>query len=311
MAYTDREDLNYLGQLFLIGANQTPFLNMIGGNMMNGSITGKVTKSFLFPVAQPYSLASASQPAITEAASVSSNTATTIVRGQDTNTVQIFQETVEVSHAKQSTVGEIGGISVIGDQPVQDEFEFQKQAQLRQISIDLEYSMLQGTYQAASDATTAAKMRGLKNAITTNTVAAAAATLSKTLMDEVLAEMATSGALFDNVVVFANAFQKQKITDAYAYAPEDRNVGGVNIKTIETDFGVIGVVFDPHMPTDEVYLVEMSVCAPTFVPYNGMLMTFEMLAQVAASKKGQWYAQIGLDYGPEEYHGSITGLATS
>ena len=141
MSYTDREDLNYLGQLFLIGANQTPFLNMIGG--LNG---GKTSKSFLFPVAQPYSLASASQPAITEAASVSSNTATTITRGQDTNTVQIFQETVEVSHAKQSTTGEFGGIQVLGDQPVQDEFEFQKQAQLRQIAIDLEYSMLQGTY---------------------------------------------------------------------------------------------------------------------------------------------------------------------
>ena len=31
MAYTDREDLNYLGQLYLVGANQTPFLNAIGG----------------------------------------------------------------------------------------------------------------------------------------------------------------------------------------------------------------------------------------------------------------------------------------
>ena len=306
MAYTDREDLNYLGQLFLIGANQTPFLNMIGGLNM-----GKTSKSFLFPVAQPYSLASASQPAITEAASVSSNTATTITRGQDTNTVQIFQKTVEVSHAKQSTTGEIGGLSVLGEQPVQDEFEFQKQAQLRQLAIDLEYSMLQGTYAAATDASTAAKMRGLKNAITTNTVAAGTATLSKTLMDAVLAEMAASGALFENVVVLANAFQKQKITDAYAYAPEDRNVGGVNIKTIETDFGEIGVVFDPHMPTDEVYLVEMTVCSPMFVPFMGQVMTFEMLAQVAASKKGEWYAQIGLDYGPEEYHGSITGLATS
>ena len=59
MAYTDREDLNYLGRLYLIGANQTPFLNMIGG--LNA---GKTSQSFLFPMAQPYSLAAASQPAI-------------------------------------------------------------------------------------------------------------------------------------------------------------------------------------------------------------------------------------------------------
>jgi len=306
MAYTDREDLNYIGQLFLIGANQTPFLNMIGG--MNG---GKRARSFLFPVAQPWSLSAASQPAITEADSVSSNTATTVVRNQDTNTVQIFQETVEVSHAKQSTVGEIGGISVLGDQPVMDEFDFQRQAALRQIAIDLEYSFLQGAFQDAVNTATAAKMRGLKNAITTNTVAASGATLTKAIADTMFATMAATGAIFENVVILANAFQKQKLSDIYGFAPEDRNVGGVNIKQIETDFGMVGIVFDPHMPTDEIYAVEISVCSPVFTPFEGQLMTFEMLAQVAASRKGQWYAQVGLDYGPEEYHGSVTGLATA
>jgi len=306
MAYTDREDLNYIGQLFLIGANQTPFLNMIGG--LNG---GKRARSFKFPVAQPWSLSAASQPAITEADSVSSNTATTVVRDQDTNTVQIFQETVEVSHAKQSTVGEIGGISVLGDQPVTDEFDFQRQAALRQIAIDLEYSFLQGAFQDAVNVSTAAKMRGLKNAITTNTVAAAGATLTKAIADTMFATMASTGAIFENVVILANAFQKQKLSDIYGFAPEDRNVGGVNIKQIETDFGMVGIVFDPHMPTDEIYAVEISVCSPVFTPFEGQLMTFEMLAQVAASRKGQWYAQVGLDYGPEEYHGSVTGLATA
>lgn len=306
MAFTDREDLNYLGQLFLIGANQTPFLNMIGG--LN---RGKTSRSFLFPVAQPYSLASASQPTITETASVGSGTATTIVRGQDYNTVQIFQETVEVSYAKQSTTGEIGGLSILGDNPVMDEFDFQKQAQLRQIAIDLEYSMLNGAYQNAVDAVTAAKMRGLANAITTNTVAAAGAKLTKALFDSLLAEMAATGAPFDNVVILCNAFQKQQISNIYGYAPADRNVGGVNVKTIETDFGTIGVMFDPHVATDDIYFVEMTVCSPVFVPVNGMLMEFKELAQTAASRKGQWYAQIGLDYGAEEYHGSITGLATA
>lgn len=306
MAFTDREDLNFIGQLFLIGANQTPFLNMIGG--LNG---GKSARSFLFPTAQPYSLAAASQPAITEADSVSSNTATTIVRNQDINTVQIFQETVEVSHAKQSTAGEIGGISVLGDQPVSDEFEFQKQAQLRQIAIDVEFSFLQGVFQDAVNIATAAKTKGLQNAIVTNTVDASAAVLTKGIADAMFAEMAATGAIFENVVILANAFQKQKLSDIYGFAPEDRNVGGVNIKQIETDFGKVGIVFDPHMPTDEIYAVEISVCSPVFTPFKGQFMVFEDLAQVAASIKGQWYAQIGLDFGPEEYHGSVTNLATA
>jgi hypothetical protein len=306
MAYTDREDLNYLGMLYKIGANQTPFLNAIGG--LNG---GKTTNSFPFPVAQPWSLTSASQPAITEAASVSSNTATTYTRAQDINTVQIFQYTVEVSHAKQSTWAEVSGISMVGDQPVKNEFEFQKAAALRQMAVDVDYSFLQGAYQAAADASTAAKTKGLKNAISTNTVAGGSAALTKTMIDTLLQTMAGNGSVFSNPVAVCNAFQKTKFSEIYGYAPEDRNIGGVNIKQVETDFAILGIMYDPHMPTDEIYIVDMAVCSPVFCPYEGSLVTYEDLAQVAASKKGQWYAQIGLDFGPEEYHGSITGLATS
>jgi hypothetical protein len=307
MAYTDREDLNYLGQLALIGANQTPLLNMLGG--LSGG-TYRTSQSFIFPVAQPYSLSAGSQPEITETDSVTSGTATTVTRDQDLNTVQIFQKTVEVSKAKQSTVGEISGLSAVGVQPVQDEFGFQKDAALRQIAVDLEFSMLNGVYAAASNATTAAKMKGLANAISTNAVAAGGAALDKALMDSMFQTMAASGALFENVVIFCNAFQKTKISDIYGYAPTDRNVGGVNVKQIETDFGVVGVMYDPQVATDDVYAVEMSVMSLMFVPTEGQLIIFEDLAKIAASKKGEWYAQIGLDYGAEEYHGALTGLAT-
>ena len=307
MAYTNRSDVNYLGRLALIGANQTPLLNMLGG--LSGG-TYRTSQSFIFPVAQPYSLSAGSQPEITETDSVTSRTATTVTRDQGLNTVQIFQETVEVSKAKQSTVGEISGLSAVGVQPVQDEFGFQKDAALRQIAVDLEFSMLNGTYQAAVDATTGAKMKGLANAISTNAVAASGAVLDKALMDSMFQTMAEAGALFENVVIFVNAFQKTKISDIYGYAPTDRNVGGVNVKQIETDFGVVGVMYDPQVATDDVYAVEMSVMSLMFVPTEGQLIIFEDLAKIAASKKGEWYAQIGLDYGAEEYHGALTGLAT-
>lgn len=308
MAYTDREDLNYLGMLYEIGANQTPLLNLMGGLQGGNAV---ISKSFQFPLAQPYALTAASQPAITEAASVSSNTATTVTRGQDLNTVQIFQYTVEVSKAKQSTTGELSGLSALGVQPVTDEFEFQRMAQLRQMSIDLEYSMINGTYQAGSDATTAAKMRGLINAITTNTTAAAGATNTKAIMDGVFAQMAATGSPMQNVLIMANAFQKQKLSDIYGYVPTDRFVGGSNITQIVTDFCTADVIFNPQVATDDVLIIDLSVCRPVFVPTDGQVVVFEDLAKIAASRKGEWYAQIGLDYGPEEYHGSVTGLATS
>ena len=78
MAYTDREDLNYLGQLFLIGANQTPFINMIGG--LTGG--GKTTSSFNFPIAQPWALRAADQATAvkSEATSISDTTEITYTR---------------------------------------------------------------------------------------------------------------------------------------------------------------------------------------------------------------------------------------
>jgi hypothetical protein len=305
MAYADREDLNYLGQLFMIGANQTPFLNAIGG--LSG---GRTAASFIFPVAQPWALNSASQPAITEAASTAEGTPTTYTRGQDTNTVQIFKYDYSVSFAKQSTTGEISGIALAGQtQPVTDELAFQEMGAMRQMAVDVEYSFLRGVYQAASNASTAAKTRGLKSAISTNAVAASAAALTKAMIQELLREMATNGAVFNNMALLCNAYQKQALTDLYGYAPEDRNIGGVAVKQIETDFCMLAPMWAPYMPTDEIYIVEMSVCAPVFCPYEGQIIANIPTAITAAKKGGFMYSQIGLDYGPEEYHGKITGLA--
>jgi hypothetical protein len=59
-------------------------------------------------------------------------------------------------------------------------------------------------------------------------------------------------------------------------------------------------------------IADLAVCSPVFlpVPEKGVLF-YEELSKTGASEKGQIYGQIGLDYGPEEYHGTITSLATS
>lgn len=307
MAYADREDLNYLGQLFLIGANQTPFLNMIGG--LTGG--GKKTNSFNFPVAQPWALNAAAQGATSEALAAAVTAAVTYLRAQDYNTVQIMKYPYASTFAKQSTAGEISGLSIIGDQPVQNEFAFQKAAALRQMAVDVDYSFLRGAYVAQNVSATVAQTRSLKEAITTNTVAAGGAKLTQEMIQNLILEMAANGAQFNNMVLLCNAFNKTVLTKAYGYAPEDRNVGGLNIKQIETDFAMLGVVWDPHVPADEVYIVDMSVLYPVFCPYKGQVISDIEVATTAAQEGGFLYTQIGLDYGPEEYHGSITGTAVA
>lgn len=306
---------NYTGELFLIGANQTPFLNMIGG-LQGGAI--RTISDFEFPLAQPWSLEAASQPAVTEQASLTAPTPWTYVRDQDINTVQIFHRSVTVSYAKQSVVGQVvadattGLVDINNTQPVQNERDFQISAHMRQIAVNVDYTFLNGQYQKAINATTAAKSRGIITACTTNTVAAGGAALSKPLIDQLLRTMATNGSEFVNTVIFVNAFQKQQISDIYGYAPQDRNVGGYNINQIETDFAILGIVWAPNVPAASLLIADLSVCSPVFlpVPEKGVLF-YEELSKTGAAEKGQIYGQVGLDYGPEEYHGTITGLSTS
>lgn len=306
---------NYTGELYLIGANRTPFLNMIGG--LQGNLV-KTVADFQFPLAQPWALEAASQPAITETASLTAPTPWTYVREQDVNTVQIWQRQVSVSYAKQSVSGQVtadattGLVDITGVQPVMNERDFQINAHMRQLALDIDYTFLNGAYQQATSAAVAAKTRGVVTACSTNAIDASSATLDKTLIDQLLRTMAGNGSEFLNPVIFCNAFQKQRISAIYGYAPEDRNVGGVNIKQIETDFAILGVVWAPNMVAGTLAVIDMAFCAPVFlpVPEKGVLF-YEELSKTGASENGQIYGQVGVDYGPEEMHGKITNLATS
>lgn len=306
---------NYTGELYLIGANQTPFLNMIGG-LQGGRV--RTVRDFQFPLAQPWALESAAQPQITETTSLTAPTPWTYVRGQDVNTVQIFQRQVSISYVKQSVTGQITADATTGlvdgsdGQPVQSELDFQISAHMRQIAVDVEYTFLNGTYSQATAANVAAMTRGIVTGATTSRVNAASATLTKALFDQLLRTMAAAGAQFLNPVVFCNAFQKQKLSDIYGYAPQDRNVGGVNIKQLETDFAMLGVVWAPQMVTSVLLIADLAFCSPVFLPVPGKgVLFYEELARTGASESGQIYGQIGLDYGPEEMHGQLYGLATS
>jgi hypothetical protein len=287
---------------------------LIGG-LQGGNIL--TVGDFQFPLAQPWALEAASQPNIDETTSLTAPTAWTYVRAQDVNTCQIYHRQVSVSYAKQSVIGQITADAVTGHadqgiQPVQNERDFQIQAAMRQIALDVEYTFLNGTYAQATSAGVAARTRGVVTACTTTNVNASSASLSRPLMDQMLRTMAAAGAEFLNPVILCNAFQKQKISEIYGYAPQDRNIGGFNIKQIETDFAILGVMWAPQMTTSVLAVIDLAFCNPVFlpVPDKGVLF-YEELSRTGASEKGQIYGQIGLDYGPEEMHGKLYGLATS
>lgn len=300
---------NYLGELFLVGQNQTPFLNMIGG--LTGG--GKQVNSFQFPISQEWSLDNGSQPAVTETASLTAPTPSTYARSQKYNTCQIFHKSVTVSYAKQSQVGALSGINIEGTNVVRDEKTFQINANLKQIAKDVEYTFINGVYQAAADADTAAKTRGILSAISTNVVAAGNAALTVTHIKTLVRTMANAGCPFTNPVLFASAAKMQAISDLYqednAFTSDSRTVGGVAVKSILTNFCELGIVWCPVMPDDVVMIADMSYISPVFLPVPGKgFLFYEELSKTGASEKGQLYGQIGLDHGVEMFHGKITGL---
>lgn len=307
---------NYVGELFLIGANKTPFLNMIGGLSGAGVRT---VKDFQFPLAQTYALETASQPSVTENQSKTVPTATTYVRSVDYNTCQIFHEAVSVTYAKQSVPGQItadpttGIIDQTQNQPVQNERDFQINTSLRQVAVDAEKTFLEGTYQQATDADTAPKSRGIVSGISSNAVNASSAQLSRTLMNTLVQTMAENGSEFRRPVIFTGVYQVQKLSEIYGLAERSRRFGGVAINVILLDIiGEVEVVWAPKLTTSTLLLADLAVCHPVFlpVPEKGVLF-YEELDGGGAVELGQIYGQIGLDYGPEEFHGKITSLATS
>ena len=302
---------NYAGELFTADAEKTPFLSMIGG--LTG---GKQTSDFEFATAVLVDHPDASQPQITEQASATAPAASAIARSQESNVVQIHQEVIDITYHRLSNKGRMSGLNTAGQaNGIQDEKAFQIKQRLIKIARDVEFSFLQGKYQKATNATTANKTRGmLELAATSSTVDASSGVLTINMLKELFLEMANNGAYFDNMVLFAGAKQKQKITDLYEkqlgyHQGAKRNVGGINITEIETDFCKMGVVWDRFMPDDSILIADMAHIAPVFqeVPGKGVLFE-EPLAKTGASERIQIYGQIGLAHGASFLHGSITNL---
>lgn len=312
---------NYAGELFTADPTQTPFLSMIGG--LTG---GRQTDNFEFPTAVLYDFPEAAQPEISESASATAPAASHIARQQEKNVVQIHQEVIDLTYAKQSNSGRMSGLNTAGQNPnPADEKAWQIQQKLIKIARDVEYSFIRGNYQLATKATEANKTRGMLELCTSDTgtsisakggteTAPTYAPLSKTLLDQLFREMADNGAYFGKMVLFCGAYQKQMITNIYAdqfkaNMQTTQNVGGMNITEIETDFFKMGVVWDRFMPNDSILIADMAHIAPVFqaVPGKGVLFQ-EDLAKTGASDKVQIYGQIGLAHGPAFLHGAITGL---
>lgn len=311
---------NYTGILYSLTPADTPFFSAIGG-LTGGGQTDSIEFEW-----QTYDLRAAAQNVALEGADAP--TGSSRVRGNVSNLVQIQHETVEVSYTKLAATQAKAGINNAERNQILNELDWQVEQMLKQMVRDIEFSFIQGTYAKPTDNTTARKTRGLLSAISTNAIVGDAADsggtagqpgkLSEAYVLDLMQSVWENGGIqeSDTATLMCNAFQKRSLTDIFVtqknYREMSRTMGGVNVQTIETDFGRLNLMLDRHMPSDTVALVSMEQCKPVFqeIPGKGHFFA-EPLARTGATDRTQLYGEVGLAYGNERCHGKITNLATS
>ncbi|KKK66727.1 hypothetical protein LCGC14_2961180, partial [marine sediment metagenome] len=92
------------------------------------------------------------------------------------NVLEIIHESVDVSYTKQATARQLGDIdsahpfimSAGGSNPVVDEMAWQIEVRLKEIKRDIEFTIINGTFNEPANNSTKRQTRGLLAAITTN-----------------------------------------------------------------------------------------------------------------------------------------------
>lgn len=302
--------LNYSGMLFNKGNTRCPLSSIIGGR-------AKTTNHVEFVTGQEYTTGGGAQPSISETASLTAPDATVITRTQKTNVTQIFQEAVGISYAKQSNMGTLSGLNVAGQQanPI-NELDFQVAAKMQKVNRDIEFTFIQGTYNKATSDATVNKTRGLVKAITTNVTAMSSKPLGLWDIADMVKKVYGANAPTDGLCLWCDAvtlFQvnADAVQNGLTVVPAAREINGIALSSVVTPIGVVYLYLGECLPAGTALLLNLNVIAPVYQPVPGKGNFFlEPLAKVGAGEKYQLFGQIGLDHGPEWYHGKFTGIST-
>ncbi len=142
--------------------------------------------------------------------------------------------------------------------------------------------------------------------------------VAKDDVDALLQSVFDSGGISNQATatIFVPSGQKRALSKAYATASAasnqfagTRNVGGLALETIVTDFGVLNIPIDRALPADALAVVSLDQIQPIFlsIPNKGVLFE-EELAKTGSADKTQIYGEIGLKYGNQASHGILRGF---
>ncbi|MFB8763834.1 SU10 major capsid protein [Nocardiopsis alba] len=319
---------NYVGEIFEVSPSDTPLLSAIGG------LTGGEQASATYFTWQGTDLRRGEDDRQrlegADAPSAESRT-----RFNMYNVVEVHHESVGVTYTKLAATSQVAavtprdhGAGLAGaTQPVQDELGHQTTAALKSMALDIEASFLTGEFANPADNTAPRRTRGLIQAIEgaadeipgaeANVIDAQGAAVTEDAVLDLMQMIWDAGGIREDETrtAIVNSTQKRALTRAMirerGYQEMARDVGGVNLSYIETDFGRLNLMLDRWAPRDMIVVASLDELAPVFLPIPDRGFLFqEALPTSGSTVRTQLYGEIGLKYGLPIHHGLIKGLPT-
>jgi len=239
-------------------------------------------------------------------------------------------------------------LALFGGSPVADEFAFQMEKAMEKLAREVEWFAFNGSFSDGANATPGSgtrEMYGIDHWITIGKNANNAAAVNPlggncfyndvdgdgTGASQVISFKTISGSLkrmYDNhapmsqpvlcvspkqLLDLNNELVKGTVDIAGTIIPRDRSVAGVDIDTIITPFGSIGLmVIDPDiMPAGSAFILDLAYIQTVFTNIPGYGTVFVRdLDQDANARIGKAiYMEMGFEFGPPSYHCKIQSVA--
>ena len=239
-------------------------------------------------------------------------------------------------------------LGLANSNPIVDEFAEQMSLALEKVAREVEWFAFNGTFADGANVTPGAgtrEMRGLSEYIALNANADNATAPTFVGGNVYYNDTAGDGSGTDQVLswdAIANALKK--LYDAHApmqqpvlclspgqlldlnkellegtvgitgaILPRDRSIAGIDIDSIVTPFGTIGMmVIDPNIiPANTAFILDFAFIQPVFtnIPGYGTVFVRDIDQDDSAKIAKAIYMEMGYDFGPPSYHIKITDVA--
>jgi hypothetical protein len=239
-------------------------------------------------------------------------------------------------------------LALAGSNPIVDEFAEQMALALEKVAREVEWFAFNGTFADGANVTPGAgtrEMRGLSEycALNANANNTAAPTfvggnvyyndtvgdgtgtdqvLSWDAIAESLKRLYDAHAPMQSPVLCVSPKQLLDLNKELlagnvgitgAILPRDRSIAGIDIDTIVTPFGSIGLmVIDPNIiPANTAFILDFAFIQPCFtnIPGYGTVFVRDIDQDDYARVSKAIYMEMGYDFGPPSYHLKITDVA--